>query len=183
MTLTDLNFPEQFQDLALVVSSGGAVLGTIFGGGTFHIAATPGAYQLTFIATPAGPQQYGLYAVQIANSAPIVTLTASPMTVVTGGVTTLAWTTANATGCTSSGGTFSGNQATGSGSVAVTVTATTTYMLMCTGAGGSTTQQVTVMATPAPQGSGGGGGEVSLSLIAGLLGILAIRRQINPAAH
>jgi len=43
VTLTDLQFPAQFANLALLVSNGGAVLGKIYGGGTFTIAATPGA--------------------------------------------------------------------------------------------------------------------------------------------
>jgi hypothetical protein len=169
VTLGDLKFPAQFANLALVVSNGGAVLGKIFGGGTFTIAATPGAYQLNFVATPgmntAGvQQQYGLYDVQIVNSAPVVTLKAVPTTVVVGATTTLTWTSANATACTASGGTFTGNEPIGSGSVSVAVTATTTYMLTCTGPGGSGSQSVTVTATPAPASSSGGGGEIDLAL-------------------
>ena len=174
VTLTDLDLPAQFQNLALVVSSGGTILGKIYGGGTFSIAATPGAYQLTFIATPATQQQYGLYAVQVVNSAPVVTLTASPTTVTAGGATTLSWTSANASSCTAGGGTFTGSQATGSGMMSVAVAATTTYTLTCTGAGGSASQSVTVTATAAPTHSGGGGAIDQWLL--GLLGLVALAR-------
>jgi hypothetical protein len=177
VALTDLMFPAQFQNLALVVSSGGAVLGKIYGGGPFSFAATPGAYQLTFIATPTAQQRYGLYAVQIVNSAPTVTLKASPTTVVAGGATTLTWSTTNAVACTGSGGTFTGAEATGSGSASVIVAATTTYRLTCTGPGGSEAQSVTVTATAAPPSSshGGGGGGVDLALLS-WLGMLALAR-------
>ena len=168
VTLTDLDFPAQLQDLALVVSSGGTILGKIFGGGTFSVAAQPGTYQLTFVATPASQQQYGLYAVQMVYSAPTVTLTASPTTVVAGGTTTLSWTTADATSCTASGGNWTSSPAIGSGMVAIVVAATTTYTLNCSGPGGATAQSVTVTATPAPSHSGGG------SIDLGLLVFLAI---------
>jgi hypothetical protein len=176
VALTDLMFPAQFQNLALVVSSGGAILGKIYGGGPFSFAATPGAYQLTFIATPAPQQHYGLYAVQIVNSAPTVTLKASPTSVVAGGATTLTWTTTNAVTCTGSGGTFTGAEATGSGTASVIVAATTTYKLTCTGPGGSQAQSVTVTATaPPPSSSHGGGGGVDLALLC-WLGTLALAR-------
>ncbi len=178
VTLSDLQFPAKFQNLSLVVSSGGAILGKIFGGGTFSIAATPGAYQLTFIAAPAAQQQYGLYAVQIVNSAPAVTLQASPTTVVAGSATSLTWTTTDATACTGSGGAFTGSESTQSGTTTEIVATTTTYTLTCTGQGGSTKQSVTVTATPAPQGSsggGGGGGEVDLAVLS-LLGFLVLAR-------
>jgi hypothetical protein len=174
VTLTDLQFPAQFANLALLVSNNGAVLGKIYGGGTFTIAATPGAYQLNFIAMPGLKQQYGLYGVQIVNSAPTVTLTASPATVVAGAATTLSWTTTNATACTASGGSFTGTQATGSGSAAVIVAATATYTLTCTGPGGSGAHSVTVTATSPPAKSGGGG-ELDLALM-GLLGLLGLAR-------
>jgi hypothetical protein len=185
VTLTDLQFPAQFANLALVVSNGGALLGKIFGGGTFTIAATPGAYQLNFVATPGtaatGAQpQYGMYGVQIVNSAPTVTLTASPTTVAADAATTLTWTSTNAITCAASGGTFTGSRATG-GSVSVVVAATTTYSLTCTGAGGSDAQSVTVTATAA--GSGGhGGGEINFTLL-GLLGMLACARFRRLALH
>jgi hypothetical protein len=67
---------------------------------------------------------------------------------------TLAWTSANSTGCTATtsaatGGTFSGSQSmTGTASIVPTAAGTYTYMLTCNGAGGNasvTTSSVTVM--------------------------------------
>lgn len=186
VTLTDLGFPANFQNLALLVSNDGAVLGKIYGGGRFTISASPGAYQLNFVATPGATkagvqQQYGLYGMQVTNSAPVVTLTASPATVVLGAATTLSWTTTYATACTASGGTFTGSPATGSGSMSVSVTATTTYTLTCTGPGGSASQSVTVTATQAP-GKSGGGGAIDLALAA-LLGMLALARFRTPSGQ
>jgi len=174
VTLTDLNFPAQFATLALVGASEGAVLGKIYGGGTFSIAATPGTYQFTVVAIPAAQQQYGLYGIQIVDSPPTVVLTAMPTTVTAGGVTTLSWTTTNASACTASGGTFTGPEQTGSGSLSVSVAATTTYSLACSGPGGSATGTVKVTATQAPAGSGGGGG-IGPTMLA-LLGLLALKR-------
>lgn len=180
VTLTDLQLPAQFQNLALVLSSEGAVLGKTYGGGTFTFSASPGAYQLSFIAMPgtnkAGvQQQYGLYGVQIVNSVPVVTLTASPTTVVVGAATTLSWTSTYATACTAGGGAFNGSQTVGTGSTSVSVAATTTYTLTCTGPGGSAMQSVTVTANPPPAKSGGGGGEIDL-VLAGFLSMLGFAR-------
>ncbi len=89
-TLTDLKFPAQLDNLALVVSSGSTLYGKIFGGGTIpSFSASPGTLQLTFVATPAAQQLYGMYGVDVANSAPTVTLSATPTTVTAGGTTTL----------------------------------------------------------------------------------------------
>jgi hypothetical protein len=174
VTLTDLKFPAQFQDLDLVVSSGGVVLGKIIGGGTFSIAATPGAYQLTFVATPAAMQQYGMYAIQIVNAPPMATLSASPNPVAAGVATTLTWTSTDATSCTGSGTGFDGNQA-DSGSLSVSVGATTTYTLTCTGPGGEISQSVTVTTTAAPATSHGGGA-LDFPLL-GLIGVVAVVRS------
>jgi hypothetical protein len=165
VTLTDLQYPAPFQNLDLLVSSGGSVLGKIIGGGSFPITATPGTYQLSFIATPASMQQYGMYAVSIANSPTKVTLTASPTTVTTGTTTTLSWTSTNATSCTGTGSGFAGSQNVGSGSVAVSVSATTTFSLTCTGAGGSATQSVTVTTKAASSSGGGGGGKLDAATL------------------
>ena len=184
VTLDDLQFPAQFQSLALVGTSAGTVLGKVYGAGTFPIAAAPGNYQFTIVAIPAVNQQYGLYGIEIANAAPTVTLTASSASVTVGGTTTLSWTTTNATACSASGGTFTGSQATGSGSIAVVVAATTTYTLTCTGPGGSGMHTATVTATAAPPSSGGGGG-IGLDLLGflGTLTLLRLRSRIVPWPH
>jgi hypothetical protein len=174
VSLTDLKFPAQFQDLALVVSSGGSVVGKIVGGGTFSVAASPGTYQLTFVATPAMQQQYGMYAVQVVPSAPTVTLSASPTSVAVNTSTTLSWTTTAATSCTASGGSWSGSKAAGTGSEAVVVTAMTSYTLTCTGPGGSKSASVTVDTTTPPSSSHGGG-SMDIFVLLTLLALLASR--------
>jgi hypothetical protein len=179
VTLTDLKFPTQFASLALTVSSGGASLGKIFGGGTFTINASAGTYLLDFVATPGTPSggtaQYGLYGLQIVASPVTVALNASPTSLTDGASTTLTWTTTNATACTASGGNFTGSQSVGSGSATVVVAQTTTFSLACTGPGGSATQTVTVTATQGPTSSKSGGGMIDISLLC-LLGGLAARR-------
>jgi hypothetical protein len=187
VTLADLGFPAPFASLAVLASRDGANLGKIFGGGTFTIAATPGDYQLNFIATPGTfasgtnsgmAANYGIYSVQVVNSPLSVTLTASPTTVIAGGTSTLSWTTTNATACTGSGGSFTGNQTIGTGSATVTVAATTTYTLSCTGADGSTgqaTATVTATALTTSTSGRGGGGEIDVAVL-GLLGLLSARR-------
>jgi hypothetical protein len=175
VTLTDLKFPAQFADLDLVVSSGGTVIGKIIGGGSFPIAATPGAYLLSFIATPAAGQKYGMYGLQIVNATPTVTLSASPTSVSAGGTTTLTWTSTNATSCTGTGTGFTGSQATNSGTLAVSVASTTTFSLSCTGAGGTATKSVTVSATAASSHSGGGAMDFGLLSLLGLGAALRAR--------
>jgi hypothetical protein len=183
VTLTDLKFPAQFQDLDLVVSSGGAVLGKIIGGGSFPIMAAPGSYQLSFIANPGNMQEYGMYALQIVNAPPQVTLTAAPNPVTVGATTTLTWTSTNATTCTGSGAGFTGSQSINSGSLAVAVSATTTFMLSCTGPGGMASQSVTVTANPAPSSSGGGGAiDPKILAIVAIFVLVRMRRSPRTTA-
>ncbi len=177
VTLTDLAFPAQFQTLALIGSSAGTVLGTIYSGGTFPITVAPGNLQLTLVAIPASAQQYGLYGLQVTPSAPTVTLTASPTTVTAGAPTTLTWTVTNATACTASGGAFTGSQSATGGTAAVVVAATTTYTLTCTGVGGTGMQSATVTATPKASSGGGGGGQMGAGLLWGLLSLFCVTRM------
>ena len=51
-TLADLGFPQNFQELAVVVSQNSQVLGKIYGGGTFQFTAPPGKYEVSLVATP-----------------------------------------------------------------------------------------------------------------------------------
>jgi hypothetical protein len=69
--------------------------------------------------------------------APTATLTANPTTVAGGGTSTLTWSSANATSCTASGGTFAGSKATGGSQPTGMLTSNTTYSLTCTGIGGT----------------------------------------------
>ena len=167
VTLTDLEFPAAFDNLAVVLSSGSQVLGKIYGGGTFSVSATPGPYVLTFVATPnsaatnsqgaAITPNYGLYSIVMATSAPTVKFSASAASVPAGQTVQLTWSSTNATSCTAAGVSgWSGSEMV-SGSTAVIISANATLTLTCTGAGGSASQSVTVTTTPATTTSGGGG--------------------------
>jgi hypothetical protein len=176
-TLTDLAFPAAFDNLAFVVSRGSQVLGKIYGGGKFSFAGSPGNYQLTFVATPAADQQFGVYGVAIVYSPPAVTLTSNVTTAATGTPITLNWTVTNATSCTASGGTFTGSEPTSSGTTSVVLAATTTYELSCTGTGGTTSQSVSVTATAAAPKSGGGGGSIDPLWLLVCTGALVARER------
>lgn len=180
VTLNDLGFPTNFQDLAVVVSQGSQVLGKIYGNGSFPITATPGQYILTFIATP-GAQNYGLYSVQIASALPTVTFTASAATVSAGQPVTLTWNSQNATACTATGASaWTGPEPT-SGSTAIAISGTEMLTLTCTGPGGtSAPASVTVTAMPAASSSGGGGGSLDMALL-WLLAATLLARQSKPA--
>jgi hypothetical protein len=84
-------------------------------------------------------------------SAPTASLTASPTTIASGGTSTLTWSSANATSCTTTGGTFAGAKATSGNQLTGALTANTTYSLTCSGAGGtSTAATATVTIAPVP---------------------------------
>jgi plastocyanin len=187
VTLTDLEFPAAFDNLAVVLSSGSQVLGKIYGGGTFSVAATPGPYVLTFVATPNSAAtnsqgapitpNYGLYSIAMATSAPTVTFSASAASVPAGQTVELTWSSTNATSCTAGGASgWSGSEMT-SGSTAVIINANVTLTLTCTGAGGSASQSVKVTTTAA-MSSGGGGGAVDWWMLAGLGVCVGMRRTL-----
>jgi len=179
--LTDLKFPSQFDSLAMVISQGSTVLGKVFGGGVVTFAGSPGTYQLTFVAAPSTEQLFGLYAFSIVNTppAPTVTVTSSASSAVTGASVQLTWSSTNATSCTASGGSWTGDkQPNSTAPESVILSATTTYKLDCTGTGGTASGSVTVTATAAP-GKSGGGGSMGFDLLglAALLGALRLRRR------
>jgi hypothetical protein len=181
-SLTDLQFPAAFSNLALVISRGSQILGKIYGGGVFSFPGSTGSYQLTFVATPAANQQVGLYGVSIVFSVPVVNLMSSVASAATDTPITLTWSSTNASSCTASGGNWTGSKAAGGGTEVIILSATTTYTLTCTGTGGVKAQSVTVTATPKASSSGGGGGALDVSLLA-LLGVALaagrIRRRPN----
>jgi plastocyanin len=182
VTLADLGFPTNFQNLAVVLSQGSQVLGKIFGSGTFPVNATPGQYVLTFVATP-GAQNYGLYSINIAAALPTVTFSASAASVPVGQTVQLTWSSQNATACTAGGDpAWTGNEAL-TGTTAVSLAATATLTLTCTGSGGSAKQSVSVSVTAAaPSSSHGGGGSMDLALLSLLTAVLIGRRRIVRAA-
>ncbi len=73
---------------------------------------------------------------------PVLTFTASPLTIAQGATSTLTWSATNATDCVASNG-WSGSKGT-SGTLHVTPSATTTYLLLCTGQNGTDSESVTV---------------------------------------
>jgi hypothetical protein len=180
-SLTDLQFPAAFGNLALVVSRGSQILGKIYGGGVFSFPGSTGSYQLTFVATPAANQQVGLYGVSIVFSAPVVTLTSSVATAVVDSPITLTWTSSNASSCTASGGNWTGSKAAGGGTEVIILAATTTYTLTCTGTGGVQAQSVTVTATSKPS-SGGGGGALDWAFLMLSAALVATRMRKERAA-
>jgi plastocyanin len=186
-TLTDLAFPQKFQDLAVVVSQNSQVLGKIYaqgGTGTFQFSGAPGNYVVSLVAAPDSQtisppslQNYGLYSLQVASATPTVTLKSSASSVTAGGTVTLTWSSENATACTASGGTgWTGSEAT-SGTLGITVSATETLTLTCTGPGGSAAQSITVTATPATSKSSGGGGAMDLAWTLALMSLCALSYQ------
>ena len=89
--------------------------------------------------------------------APTVSLTASPLTVVAGGSSTLSWSTQNVTSCSATGG-WSGTRATSGSQVLSNLTATTGFGLSCTGSAGSASNSLTVTVSAPSGGDTGGGG-------------------------
>jgi hypothetical protein len=177
-SLTDLKFPAALSNLALVISRGSQILGKIYGGGVFSFPGSPGSYQLTFVATPATNQQFGLHGVSIVFSAPVVNLTSGVASAVTDSPITLTWSSSNASSCTASGGNWTGSKAAGGGTEAIILSATTTYTLSCTGTGGVKAQSVTVTATPKPSSGGGGGAlDMAFLMLGGALAAARMRKR------
>jgi hypothetical protein len=78
--------------------------------------------------------------------APIVNISANPTSVLSGGTSTLSWTSTNASSCSASGG-WSGAKALSGSESTGKLLANNTFALACTGAGGSASQSVTVPIT------------------------------------
>ena len=83
--------------------------------------------------------------------APTVTLSASPISVVSGGSSVLTWSSTNASTCWGSNATasttWSGTKGTAGSETLTNLTSTDTYSLTCTGTGGSTFQNATITIT------------------------------------
>ena len=177
--VSDVGFPAPLSTFAVVVTRGASQIGSIYGGGTFSFAATPGNYFINFIAQPGGTDQAGTYAMSVAP-APAVTLQSSATTVVSGGTVTLSWTSQNVTSCTASGGGWTGSQGPNGTITSPTLSGTTTFTLTCTGGGATATSSVTVKLADPPAKSSGGGGALSLWGLLGLLGALLTRVSTGP---
>jgi hypothetical protein len=174
VSLADLKFPAAFGELAVALTRGPTLVGQIFGGGKFSFNATAGDYTLNFIAKAGGtPAEYGLYTMTVASTppAPVVTLSASPMSVAAQGTTALTWSATNADSCTASGA-WSGTKATSGTITSSALSIDSTFTLTCSGPGGSSNASTTVTIA-AKSGGGGGGGSVSLDLLL-LLALLSM---------
>jgi hypothetical protein len=175
VAVADVGFPAMFKNLAVIVTRGSNLIGSIFSGGTFNFPATSGHYEVNFVAQPADAAGAGTYAMSVAPAppAPTATLKSSADSVDSGGAVTLTWTSQNATSCTASGG-WSGSQAVNGKAVSAAITAVTTFTLTCTGAGGTATQSVTVNLNAAAPG-GSHSGAIGADLLALLVGLVMLR--------
>jgi tetratricopeptide (TPR) repeat protein len=177
VTVADVGFPAAFKNLAVLVTRGTTLIGSIYSAGSFTFSATGGDYYVNFLAQPTGTDQAGTYSISLGTAPPptppSITLQATPTSVASGGTVTLAWSTQNATTCTGSGG-WSGSEPTSGTATSAALTATTTFTLTCTGPGGSAAQSQTITIA-APSSHGGGGGAIGVGMLAGLFGVLTLR--------
>lgn len=114
---------------------------------TCGVSATSISTTLTTVTTASVPTQI-ITANTTAASAPTITFSASPTTVVQGGSTTLTWSSTNATSCSSNWGTVG----TSGTEVRNLPYMEANFTLTCTGAGGSVSKTVSIlMTTPVAQ--------------------------------
>jgi hypothetical protein len=174
MTLTDLGFPDQFGQIAVIATGGTNVEGEIFGGGQVALDLPAGTYVLNVLSSVNSAAEYGLYGLDV-SQVPAVSLTAADGSVASGQATTLSWLSSNASSCVASGGwsgtlPASGSQSTGP------VTTATTFTITCTGLGGSAHSSAEV--TIAAPGTSGGGGSLSpLALLILTVSALAMQSR------
>jgi len=176
VSAADVGFPAPFTNFDVAVTQGTSMLGQIASVGKFSFTASPGDYFVNFMAQPA-TSSAGTYSLNVVPkpAAPVVTLSASPTHVNSGGTTTLTWSTQNATSCTASGG-WTGSQALSGTFTTSALTTATTFTLTCAGPDESANQSVTVSIDAASGGGGGGGGaldEAFLLAVAVALGLRA----------
>jgi hypothetical protein len=182
LTISDLQFPAAFSDLAVAMTRGPELVAQIYGGGPpTRFNALAGKYYINLLARPGTTAQYGTWGFELATSPPppTVTLAAASSSVNAGGTTGLTWSSTNATGCTASGG-WSGTRATSGTATTAALTADTVFSLSCTGAGGSASTSVTVtIATSSGGGGSGGGGALGIGALLALASLLTLR-QLRP---
>lgn len=125
--------------------SGSQSTGALTAATTYRLACTGAAGTITKDVT--------VSLAAVSPTTPTLSLTASPVSVTSGGAATISWSATNVSGCTASGswsGTRSpsGNESTGA------LTSTKTYTLACTGSGGSVNKSVSVSVATAGAGYG-----------------------------
>ena len=199
LTVSDLDFPEAFHDLMVVISRGSQKLGTIVvgsggsnpQGGSATLTdfdATAGNYSITLIAQPGTPADAAAYGISFVSSppAPTLTLTATPMSVPTGNSTGLTWASQGATSCTATStpaGAWSGTKATSGTEGSAALTGATTFTLRCTDAAGRSAEKtvsVTIAAAENNASGGGGGGALDWLSLAVLLLLGGARAATSP---
>lgn len=117
-----------------------------------------GALPTTFSTSPGSQSgHWSLYATltPATAAAPTVNLSANPTSVPSDGMSTLTWTTTNATSCLASnvgaeGSTWKGPKPLNGSDVRGPLEATATYSLACSGPGGTTSQSVVISVTAEP---------------------------------
>jgi hypothetical protein len=178
--VTDLGFPANFANLAVIVTRGTSKIGSIFGGGTLQFNATGGDYLINFVAQPTGAAEAGTYSIVVEEAPPAaaVTLQTSATSVSSGGTVTLTWSTQNTSSCTASSspaGAWSGTVATSGTAASAALTATTTFTLTCVGTDGTNPSQTVTVTVNATTSSHNGGGAIGPDVVALLLGLLILR--------
>jgi hypothetical protein len=178
--VTDLGFPANFANLAVIVTRGTSKIGSIFGGGTLQFNATGGDYLINFVAQPTGTFEAGTYSIVVEEAPPAatVTLQAAPASVSSGGTATLTWSSANTSSCTASSspaGAWSGTVATSGTATSAALTATTTFTLTCVGTDGTSPSQTATVTVTSTTSSHNGGGAIGADVILLLVGALGLR--------
>jgi hypothetical protein len=123
-------------------ASGSQTVGPLLANATYSLACTGSGGTNSATAT---------VLVQQPSAAPTLAFAASPLSVASGGSSTLTWSSANATSCTASGDWTGTRALSGSATVGPLATAKT-YTLACTGSGGTVSRSasVTIAAPSAP---------------------------------
>jgi len=119
--------------------------------GSQVITSITAASAYTLFCIGAGGMGAATASVSIAPT-PTVTITANPTTLMSGGTTTLTWSSTEATSCRASGGWLGTRPTRGTESI-TSITAATAYTLTCLGPGGNgaATANVTIAQAPTPQ--------------------------------
>jgi hypothetical protein len=137
---------------AMECTAGGGWQGPVATSGTWLTSSLTNTTNFELTCTGPGGSSSQSTTVTVGALSPAVTVQANPSTVVSGGVSTLTWTSQNATSCSASGA-WSGARSLGGSQSIGPITGNSTYALTCTGKGGSASQNVIVTVTPAITGS------------------------------
>ena len=138
---------------ASACSAGGAWSGTKATSGSEAVGALTTTSRFTLVCNGAGgsAEQSVMVSVNAPPPlpAPTVSLAANPAMIAYDAVSTLTWSSSDATSCAASGD-WSGMQATSGGQSVGPLTQTSTFILTCSGPGGSAGRSVTVAVDRAP---------------------------------